>query len=101
MTLDRVLTILGIVGGLSTVALWIAKARESDVVLSLTLKYLTEDLNRLRAEMTEMRSQTRESAIHAGKRISITRTILFKLINHLNNKKQAEFEFVDVKELED
>jgi hypothetical protein len=101
MTLDRVLTVLGIVGGLSTIALWISKARESDLTLSLTLKYLADDIGRLRSELAEMRSQTRESAIHTGKRVSSTRTILFKLINHLNNKKQAEFEFVDVKELED
>jgi hypothetical protein len=101
MILDRILTILGIVGGLSTIALWISKARESDLTLSLTLKYLTDDIARLRAEVAEMRSQHRESATHTGRRISITRTILFKLINHLNTKSNANFEFVDVKELED
>jgi hypothetical protein len=101
MNLDRVLTILGILGGLSTVALWISKARESDMVLSLTLQYLTKDLDRLRGEVDELRSQQRESATHSGKRIAITRTILFKLINHLNTKEQANFEFVDLKELED
>ncbi|MCU0534235.1 MAG: hypothetical protein MUD14_10110 [Hydrococcus sp. Prado102] len=103
MTLDRVLTILGIVGGLSTIALWISKARESDLVLNITLQHLTKDLDRIRAELIEMRSQHIESSTHTGRRIAITRTILFKFINHYNNpeKRNANFEFVDVKELED
>lgn len=101
MTLERILTILGIVGGLSTVALWISKARESDLVLSITLGHLTKELDRLRNELTDLRAGQRESATHAGKRIAITRTILFKLINHLNTKAGTNFEFVDVKELED
>jgi hypothetical protein len=103
MSLDRVLTVLGIVGGLSTVALWVSKARESDLSLTLTLKYLTEDIARLRGELASMRSHQIESATHTGKRIAITRTILFKFINHYNNpeKRNANFEFVDVKELED
>jgi hypothetical protein len=103
MRLEQVLLVLGIIGGLSTIVLWISKARESDLALSLTLKYLTEDLSRLKGELSEMRSQQRESATHAGKRISITRTILFKFINHYNNpeRRSANFEFVDLKELED
>jgi hypothetical protein len=103
MTLDRILTILGIVGGLSTIALWVSKARESDLTLTLTLKYLTDDISRLRAEVSEMRSQHQTSATHTGRRISITRTILLKFINHYNNpeRRNTNFEFVDVKELED
>jgi len=103
MTLDRVLTIVGIVGGLSTIALWISKARESDVVLSLTLKYQTEELTRLRAEIAEMRSHLSESSKRAGVRIGNTRVVLYRFISHFNDpkKRDSNFEYVNFKELED
>jgi len=103
MSLDRVLTILGILGGLSTVALWISKARESDVVLSLTLQYLTRDLDALRGELREVRGLQIESARRAGIRIGNTRMVLYRLINHYNdpNKRNLNFEYVNFEELEE
>lgn len=103
MSLDRVLTILGIVGGLSTVALWISKARESDVVLSLTLKSQSEEIARLRDELTEMRSHYQEGFKRVGIRLGNTRTVLYRLISHFNDPKKREgnFEYVSFKELED
>ena len=103
MTLDRILTILGILGGLSTIALWISKARESDLTLTLTLQHLTKDIDRLRAEISEMRSISRESAQRVGIRLANLRAVLYRFISHYNdpNKRNSNFEYVNFKELED
>jgi hypothetical protein len=103
MSLEIISTVLGILGGLSAIVLWIAKARESDVTLTLTLQYLTKDLDRLRGELDDLRSQMHRSATHTGRRISLTRNVLFKLINHYNDpkRKNENFPFSDMKELED
>ena len=103
MDLNRVLTVLGILGGLSTIALWVSKARESDVVLSLTLQYLTKDLDALRGELREVRISQIEGAKRAGIRIGNTRMVLYRLINHYNdpNKRSLNFEYVNFEELED
>lgn len=110
MTLDRVGAIVGIVGGLvavgSTVFFWLSKARESDLILRLTLEQMQKDTDRLKADFADFRAQQRESATRAGRRISTSRTILLKFINHFNTEvaqeitegKNLGFKFLDTDE---
>jgi len=114
--LNDIVTAIAVTGGVlgifSTVLPWIFKARDTDTSLKQTLELLNANLNfnnqllnrdieRIRDDIAELRIQQRESATRSGKRISITKTILLKLINHLNTEKEIKFPFVDLKELED
>lgn len=110
MNLERVGAIVGIVGGLvaigSTVFFWLSKARESDLILRLTLDQFSKDLDRTKADLADFRTQQRESATRAGRRISTSRTILLRFINHFNTEVAKEipsgenlgFKFLDTDE---
>lgn len=108
MNVETIAVISSLMGAaaaaLTTLFIWLFKARESDINLQNSLTLLEREILDVREDIREIRVNQREGAARFGKRTNVTRAIIFKLINHFNTEvapaidrdRNLGFKYVDV-----
>jgi hypothetical protein len=96
--------LLAAIAGLTTLFIWLSRARETDIFTKHDLELLRRDLRELRAsnehliallekDLNYIKDDVRENRTEREK----VEEIVFRLINFLNVKHKMEFEYVETR----